>query len=310
MDKRPALLVMAAGMGSRYGGLKQMDKIGPGGEIIIDYSLYDARRAGFDKAVFVINRKIEKDFRELIDGGAGKFMDVEYVFQDLDDIPEGFSVPEERVKPWGTAHAVYSARNVMDGPFAVINSDDYYGPGAFEVMYDFLKDARDGEKANYCMVSYLIENTLSESGSVARGVCGADEDGNLCSIVERTKIQRNNGVIQFTEDDGASWTDIPEGTPVSMNLFGFTESFMPALAGEFEEAMARIIRENPLKGEFFLPSVVEKLIKTGRADVKLLVTGEKWQGVTYREDRPKVVEAMAEKTAAGMYPERLWCSER
>ncbi len=306
MDKRPALLIMAAGMGSRYGGLKQMDKIGPGGEIIIDYSLYDAKRAGFEKAVFVINRRIEKDFRELIDGGAGRFMDVEYVFQDLDDIPEGFEVPAERVKPWGTAHAVYSARRALDGPFAVINADDYYGPGAFRVMYDFLSEAEDGERYNYCMVSYMIENTLSESGAVARGVCGADEAGNLRSIVERTKIQRNGGVIQYTEDDGETWTDIPEGTPVSMNLFGFTESFMPALGGEFPKAMERILTENPVKGEFFLPSVVQGLIDSGRADVKLLVTDEKWQGVTYREDRPKVVAAMAEKTAAGLYPEFLW----
>ena len=305
--KEPALLVMAAGLGSRYGGLKQMDPIGPGGEIIIDYSLYDAKRAGFKKAVFVISKRIENDFKELIANGAGKYMDVSFAIQSMDDIPQGFSIPEGREKPWGTGHAVYSARKFIDGPFAVINADDYYGPSAFKVMYDYLSNAEDGEKADYCMAGYLIENTVTENGTVSRGICSADKDGNLASIVERTKIRPKGANAEYTEDGGESWTEIKRGTLVSMNLFGFTEGFMKEVEAGFPEALTKILSgDRPLKDEYFLPSIVERLIKEGKADVKLLSSPDKWYGITYKEDRPEVVKAMEEKTASGLYPKYLW----
>ncbi len=306
MDNKPVLLVMAAGLGSRYGGLKQMDPIGPSGELIIDYSLYDAHRAGFERAVLVINKKNEADFREVIGARAGKHMQIDYAFQQLDDIPAGFTIPEGREKPWGTGHAVLAARELIDGPFAVINADDYYGPEAFRTMYDFLSRAADDDKYHYCMISYKIENTLTENGTVSRGVCEADENGHLCGLTERTKIRRlEDGHIAYTED-GESWTAIADGTPVSMNLFGFTASMMKELDTSFAAALPGILESNPLKGEFYLPAVVSSLIEGGKADVALLMSADKWYGVTYREDRPGVVAAMEEKTASGLYPKPLW----
>ena len=306
MNKKPILVVMAAGMGSRYGGLKQMDPIGPNGELIIDFSLYDAKRAGFDTAVCIIKHAIEDDFKAVMSRGAANGMDIRYAFQELDDIPEGIEIPAERVKPWGTSHAILAARDIIDGPFAVINADDYYGPKAFEIMYDYLSKAKDGEVYDYCMAAYRIENTLTENGSVARGVCRVDENGKLTGIDERLKIQRNGEKIQFTEDDGASWTDVAEGTPVSMNLFGFTESFMGELKARLKPELERILKENPIKGEYLLPVTVSHLIEEGKAHVTVLDCPEKWYGVTYKEDRPAIVAAMKAKKDEGLYPENLW----
>lgn len=305
-DKKPVLAVMAAGMGSRYGGLKQMDPVGPGGELIIDFSLYDAKKAGFETAICIIKREIESDFRELLERGAARCMDIKYAFQELEDIPQGLAVPEGRVKPWGTSHAILAARELIDGPFAVINADDYYGPQAFSLMYDYLSRACDGERYDYCMAAYRIENTLTENGSVARGICRRDGSGRLSGIDERLKVQRNGGDIQFTEDGGASWTSVAEGTPVSMNLFGFTESFMGELQKRLRPELERIIREDPLKGEYLLPVTVSRLLEEGKADVSVLDCPEKWYGVTYKEDRPALVLAMKAKKDAGLYPEKLW----
>ena len=306
MNKKPILVVMAAGMGSRYGGLKQIDPIGTNGEIIIDFSLYDAKRAGFETVVCIIKHEIEEDFKALMERGAARNMDIRYAYQELDDIPEGFAIPEGRVKPWGTSHAILAARDIIDGPFAVINADDYYGPEAFKIMYDYLCNAKDGEQYDYCMAAYRIENTLTENGSVARGVCRVDEEGRLTGIDERLKIQWKDGKIQFTEDNGESWTEVPAGTPVSMNLFGFTESFMGELKARLAPDLERILRENPLKGEYLLPVTVSHLLEEGKAHVTVLDCPEKWYGVTYKEDRPAIVAAMKAKKEAGEYPEFLW----
>ncbi len=304
--KKPVLVIMAAGMGSRYGGLKQIDQIGSNGEIIIDFTLYDAWKAGFETAICIIKKEIEEDFKALMERGAAKHMNILYAYQDMTDIPAGIQIPEGRVKPWGTGHAILAARNIIDAPFAVVNADDYYGPGAFKTIYDYLSHAKDGDKYDYCMVAYQVENTLSEHGSVARGVCTMDDQGHLKKIDERTKIQWNGDKIQFTEDDGASWTDVPVGTPVSMNLFGFTPSIITELKARLPENIYRILRENPLKGEFYIPIVTSELIQEGKADVKVLHSPDKWYGVTYKEDRQLVVDAMLNKKKEGIYPDRLW----
>lgn len=303
---KPILIIMAAGMGSRYGGLKQIDPVSDQGEIILDFSLYDAMMAGFEKVVFIIKRENEKDFRALIDDRAGKHLQVEYAFQELTDLPEGYGVPAERVKPWGTCHAVLSARKFIDGPFAVINADDYYGPGAFPSIYDYLEKAVDDEKYRYCMVGYLLENTLTENGHVARGVCEVSEDGQLSDIVERTKIMRRDGGIAFSEDDGVTWTDLEEGTTVSMNFWGFTRSFVEEMQARFPAFLDKALAENPLKGEYFLPGVVDQLIKEDKASVKVLKSADKWYGVTYKEDKQSVVDALQSMKDKGLYPEKLW----
>ncbi|MDO4395740.1 MAG: sugar phosphate nucleotidyltransferase [Clostridia bacterium] len=303
---KPTLVIMAAGMGSRYGGLKQIDTISDQGEIILDFSLYDAMMAGFEDVVFVIKKENEEDFRALIDERAGKHLNVKYAFQDINDLPEGYSVPEGRVKPWGTGHAVMSARKVVDGPFVVINADDYYGAGAFQSIFDYLSHAEDGDKYNFCMVGYNLEKTLTENGHVARGICTVDERGMLDDIVERTKIMRRGDEIQFTEDDGETWTSLPEGTTVSMNFWGFTNSFLKELEAGFPAFLDKALAENPLKGEYFLPAVVDKLIKEGRAEAKVLKSDDKWYGVTYKEDKPGVVAALQSMKDKGLYPEKLW----
>ena len=303
---KPVLVIMAAGMGSRYGGLKQIDPVSDKGEIILDFSLYDAMMAGFEKVIFIIKEENEKDFRDLIDNRAGKHLNVEYAFQKLDDIPEGFEVPEDRVKPWGTCHAVMSARHLIDGPFAVINADDYYGPGAFQSMYEYLEKAQDDEKYRYCMVGYQLENTLTENGHVARGVCSVSEDGMLTDIVERTKIMRREGRIMFTEDEEKTWEPLEEGTPVSMNFWGFTKSFMDEMVNRFPAFLENAVKENPLKGEYFLPGVVDQLIQEDKATVKVLRSADKWYGVTYKEDKKGVVDALQSMKDKGMYPDTLW----
>ena len=308
MAKEPVLVIMAAGMGSRYGGLKQMDKITDAGEIILDFSLYDAFMAGFKKAVIIIKEENEEDFRELVKNRAAKYMDIEFAFQKLDDIPDGFEIPDGRVKPWGTGHAVLAARHLVDGPFAVINADDYYGPTAFLSIYDFLEKGGD----DYAMVAYEVENTITENGHVSRGVCETDDKGYLTDITERTKIMRVDGDIAYFDDEDNSWIKVEEGTPVSMNFWGFNEGFM----GELEKRFPAFLKENekaekPDKGEFFLPFVVDDCINEGIARVKVLKTSDKWYGVTYREDKEDVTAALQSMKDHGEYPPELWAvSER
>ena len=306
MKKEPILVIMAAGMGSRFGGLKQIEPISDKGEIILDFSLYDAFMAGFKKAIFVIKRENEEDFRKLIDNGAAKYMEVDYAFQQLNDLPDGYSVPEGREKPWGTAHAVMAARHLADGPIAVINADDYYGPGAFQTIYDFLEGACDGEKYSYCMVGYDIENTLKENGFVSRVVCKTSEQGYLTELTERTKIQWKDGEIVYTEDDGKTWKNLPKGTTVSMNFWGFTPSMMKEMEAGFPAALDKILAENPLKGEYFLPGVVDRLLREGKAEVKVLKSRDRWYGVTYKEDKESVVSALQSMKDKGEYPDKLW----
>ena len=307
MSKKPVLVVMAAGMGSRYGGLKQIDPVDEYGNIIMDFSIYDAVEAGFEKVVFIIKHEIEHDFREKVGRGVEPYFDVSYVFQELTScLPQGFTVPEGRIKPWGTAHAILSAADAIDAPFAVINADDYYGPEAFRVMYDYLSTHEDGSYYDYCMVSYLLRNTVSENGSVARGVCVTEPDGTLHSVTERTRIETYENGVHFTEDGGASWTDLPGDTPVSMNLWGFGKSFLDEAEQRFAGWLTENLPKNPLKCEYFLPLVVTELIEEGKAKIQVLRSTDKWYGVTYREDKPLVVEAIARKTAEGQYPENLW----
>ena len=305
--KEPTLLVLAAGMGSRYGGLKQIDPVGGHGQLIIDYSIFDARRAGFETVVFIIKHEIEADFKAAIGDRLSKVMDVRYAFQQLDDLPAGYAVPEGRVKPWGTSHAILSARDVIDGPFAVINADDYYGPEAFQKIYDYLlaNPDRDG-KYEYAMVGYLLENTVTENGHVARGICVTNAEGYLDSVTERTHIEKTAAGARFTEDDGATWTDLPGDTIVSMNMWGFTGGFMKELVNRFPVFLQKNIPENPLKCEYFLPFVVDELLKEKKATVKVLTTQDKWYGVTYKEDKPVVVAAIQKLKDQGLYPQGLW----
>lgn len=304
--EKPVLVVMAAGMGSRYGGMKQIDPVGPSGQVIIDYSLYDARRAGFETVIFVIKHEIEDAFKAAIGDRVSKVMKVEYAFQQLEELPAGFAVPEGRAKPWGTCHAVLAAKHLIHGPFAVINADDYYGPEAFQVIYDYLSTHQDGEVYDYCMVSYLLKNTVSENGSVARGVCEANPDGTLAAVTERTCIETYPGGIHFTENGGDTWQDLAPDTPVSMNLWGFGQSFLEEAEARFAGWLSENLPKNPLKCEYFLPLVVSELLAEGKATVKLLHSTDKWYGVTYREDKPVVVNALAQKVADGLYPADLW----
>ena len=303
---RPVLVIMAAGMGSRYGGMKQLDPVGGHGELIIDYSVYDAHRAGFDTVIFVIKEENEADFRSRIGDRVSKVMDVKYAFQRMDDLPEGYSVPPGRVKPWGTAQAALAARHLVDGPFAIINADDYYGPRAFQLIYDYLCTHPDGALYEYAMVGYLLKNTVTENGSVARGVCTVDGNGILQEIAERTAIEKDGGNARFTEDGGESWTPLSGDTTVSMNIWGFTRSFLDEALIRFPAFLDKALAEAPARAEYFLPGVVEQLIREGKARVRVLLSGDKWYGVTYRADKPAVVAALADKTRAGLYPEELW----
>lgn len=304
---KPVLVVMAAGMGSRYGGLKQLDPVDDNGHVILDYSVYDAHRAGFDTVVFVIKEELEGEFRARIGDRMSKVMDVKYVFQRPDDLPEGYAVPEGRVKPWGTAQAVLAARNVVDGPFAVVNADDYYGSEAFEQIYDYLLHHPDIPGTyEYAMVGYLLKNTVTENGSVARGICTETADGYLHSVVERTKIVKGERNPRYTEDDGATWHDLCEDDIVSMNLWGFQKSYLDEAWAGFPAFLDKALAENPMKGEYFLPSVVSNLLSQKKARVKVLRSTDKWYGVTYQEDKPSVVAALAELRKKGLYPEKLW----
>jgi hypothetical protein len=305
--KKPVLVVMAAGMGSRYGGLKQIDPVGSHGQLIIDYSIYDARRAGFETVVFVIKHEIEESFKTAIGDRLSKVIDVKYAYQDLTDLPAGYAVPADRVKPWGTAHAILAARKVVDGPFAVVNADDYYGPEGFRAIYEYLESHPDQPDCyEYAMVGYLLGNTVTEHGHVARGVCEEDSGNFLVRVTERTRIEKDGADARFTEDDGQTWTHLAGDTIVSMNLWGFTASFLREAEARFPAFLDKALAENPLKGEYFLPSVVTQLLDEGKARVKVLRSQDKWYGVTYKEDKPVVVAAIAEKTAQGLYPDKLW----
>lgn len=304
--KKPVLVIMAAGMGSRYGGLKQIDPVDEQGHIIMDFSLYDAVKAGFEKVIFVIKKENEQDFKEVIGTRISKEVQVEYAFQDINDIPRGFTVPEERVKPWGTGHAVLSCKELIDSPFVVINADDYYGKSAFAQIYDYLTTHEDGEKYKYAMVGYVLENTLTENGHVARGVCTTDDNSHLTGITERTRIEKHGEGTAYTEDDGATWHVIPEGSIVSMNLWGFTESFMKELEAGFPAFLEQGMKGNPLKCEYFLPSVVDGLVESGKADVTVLKSYDRWYGVTYKEDKETVVNAIGKMKREGLYPQKLW----
>ena len=305
--KAPVLVVMAAGMGSRYGGLKQIDPVDEYGNIIIHYSLFDAYRAGFRTVVFVIKPELEETFREVIGPKVPEKMEIKYVYQVITDLPEGYSVPDGRTKPWGTAHAALAARTVVDGPFAIINADDYYGVGAFKTIYDYLCAYPDSEEYyEYTMVGYLLKNTVTENGSVARGVCTANAEGYLDNIVERTKIVKGEQMPRYTEDDGATWTNLPNDTIVSMNMWGFTRSYLDEAEARFPKFLDEAAKTNPLKGEYFLPSVVSQLLEEKKARVRVLSSEDKWYGVTYKEDKPVVVNALAEMRKDGTYPDNLW----
>lgn len=304
--KKPILVIMAAGMGSRYGGLKQIDPVDGQGHIIMDFSIYDAVKAGFEKVIFIIKKENEQDFRETIGDRMAQRIEVEYVFQDIAALPEGFTVPEGRVKPWGTAHAVLSCLSVVDGPFAVINADDYYGQQAFQMIYDYLASHEDTDRYQYTMVGYLLENTLTENGHVARGVCGTNADGKLTEITERVRIEKRADGPAYTEDDGATWTPLAGDTVVSMNMWGFTNSMLPEIRDRFAAFLSENLSKNPLKCEYFLPFVVDELIREDKAEVTVLKSKDRWYGVTYREDKPVVVAAIQSLKDQGLYPQKLW----
>lgn len=302
--KQPVLVVMAAGMGSRYGGLKQIDPVDKEGHIIMDFSVYDAVKAGFKKVIFIIKKENEVDFKAAIGDRLSKHLDVTYVFQDLKNLPEGYEVPEERVKPWGTGHAVLSCIDEIDGPFAVINADDYYGANAFRMAYDFLTQNQDEDGIyRYMMVGYKLENTLTENGHVARGVCVTDEEGHLQKIHERTHIERHEGNVAYTEDEGKTWTALPQDSTVSMNMWGFSESILKELKARFPKFLEENLPVNPMKCEYFLPFVVDELLGENKATVKVLKSMDKWYGVTYKEDKPVVVAAIQRMKDEGLYPQ-------
>ncbi|MDR1517003.1 MAG: nucleotidyltransferase [Dysgonamonadaceae bacterium] len=299
---KPTLFVLAAGMGSRYGGLKQLDGIGPRGETIMDYSIYDAVNAGFGKLVFVIRKTFEKDFREKIVSKYEKKIPVELVFQELDNLPEGFALNPDRVKPWGTNHAVLMGKDVIKEPFAVINADDFYGRESFKVLGDYLSKL-SGSRNLYCMVGYHVGNTLSESGTVARGVCETDRNGNLTGVVERTQVMRIDGFVKY-KDENDNWVAILDNTPVSMNMWGFTPDYF-AYSEEFFIDFLKSNADN-IKAEFFIPLLVNHLVESGKVKVALLDTPSNWFGVTYAEDRSGVVEKLQRLVDEGVYPSPLW----
>lgn len=306
MSKEPTLVIMAAGMGSRYGGLKQMDPITEEGEIILDFSLYDAVMAGFKKVVFIIKKEIEEDFIQLVEGRSDQHIEVAYAFQELDDLPEGFVLPFEREKPWGTSHAVLAAKDVVDGPFCVINSDDYYGPGAFQTAYEYLLHAKDDDLYRYGMVGYKVQNTLSDKGSVTRGVCQVDNQNLLSHITERKNIRWQEEKVVFTHEEEQETEEIPLDTTVSMNFWLFTSSFMEELNQRFPRFLEENLPKNPLRCEWLLPTTVDQLLTDGKATVEVLTSMDQWYGVTYQEDRETVMSAMARLKDQGLYPEKLW----
>lgn len=303
---KPTLFLLAAGMGSRYGGLKQLDELGPHGETIMDYSIYDAINAGFGKLVFVIRKDFEDAFRRVVLSKYEGHIPCELVFQSLDALPEGFTCPADRTKPWGTNHAVLMGQNVINEPFAVINCDDFYDRDSFNVMGKWLSELPEGSKGKYAMVGFRCGNTLSDSGTVSRGVCSNDDAHHLTSVVERTKIQRIDGVVKYLDEDGETWVAIPDNTPVSMNFWGFTPDYFKHSDEYFKTFLSDPKNMENLKSEFFIPLMVDHLIKTGQATCEVLDTTSKWFGVTYPEDRPGVVEKFQKLSDEGAYPEKMF----
>ena len=303
-NKKPILVLLAAGMGSRYGGLKQIDPVGPNNEILMEYSLYDAKKAGFERIVFIIKSQDEKAFREAIGDKIEEHFEVNYAFQELDDIPEAYSIPEGRVKPWGTAHAVLSAREIIDAPFAVINADDYYGKEAFKLVYNFLVAEPNEKEA--LMVSYILGNTLSENGHVARGICQIDEAGKLEHIVERRMIRPAGKTAEFSLDQGESWEPVPLESQVSMNFWGFSESMIAQISKYFPAFFEEDVPKNLMKSEYLLPELVGELIKNGDMSVSCQSSHDQWYGVTYREDKESVMRAIQAMINKGDYPQLLW----
>ncbi len=296
------LVILAAGMGSRYGGLKQIDPIGPGGEFIVDYSVYDALQAGFDRVVFIIKKENLDLFRDTAGKRIEPHIRVEYVFQQLEDLPDGFSVPEGRVKPWGTGHALLCAAGAVDDGFAVINADDFYGRDSFDKLAGFLREAGEDGREHYAMAGFRLANTLTDNGTVSRGVCETDGAGYLTRVTERTKIRRNGARVQYAEGDG--WVDLPAEATVSMNCWAFPPTLFGHLKDKFKAFLAT--NADPVKGEFFLPFAVQDLIDEGVCDVKVLATTAQWYGVTYHEDREGVVLALKAMHENGTYPPSLW----
>ena len=305
MARKPVLVVMAAGMGSRYGGLKQIDPVGSHGEAILDYSLFDAYEAGFRTTVIIIKEAIRKDFMDTVGARLKNSpMEIRYAYQELDKLPAGYAVPEGRTKPWGTCHAVLCAKDVIgDAPFAVINADDYYGKSAFKAIYDYL--SVNEAPYGYCMVGFELGKTVTDNGSVARGVCVTNDQGYLTKVDERTRIEKYDGGIHYTED-GENWVDLAEDTTVSMNMWGYMPSFLQELEAGFPAFLDKALIENPIKGEYFLPWVVDNLVHAGKATVKVLTSPDKWYGVTYAADKPVVVAAVKAMTEEGKYPDGLW----
>ena len=303
--ERPILVIMAAGMGSRYGGLKQMDPVGPQGQILMDYSVYDAIRAGFRKVVFVIKREMEADFKQLIGRRTEAFVQVAYCFQDLTNLPHGYALPKGREKPWGTAHAVLCAAQELDGPFAVINADDYYGPDAFLQIARYLMEHPDDERYSFAMVGYILKNTLTENGFVSRGVCTLSENEKLLRVQEYTHIEKRPHGAAYSQDGGKTFADINPESIVSMNMWGFTNGFIKEAQEGFGQFLNSALMQNPLKAEYFLPGVVSRLISEKKADVQVLKSADKWYGVTYKEDKAAVQQALIELHAQGVYPSEM-----
>lgn len=306
--KDATLVVMAAGIGSRFGGgIKQLEPMGPSGEIIMDYSIYDAKEAGFNKVVFIIRKDLEKDFKEIIGNRIEKVIDVDYAFQEIDNLPEGFAVPEGRKKPWGTGQAILSCKGIVKEPFVVINADDYYGKTGFKKVYNHLVNAKSKEENgvyDMCMAGFILGNTLSDNGTVTRGICQADEDGYLATVVETGGLKLNEqGIVEY-EDNGAD-LDVTVNSLVSMNMWGFTPDFIDELDAGFTEFL-KSVPEGNVKKEYLLPGVVDELIQKKAATVKILPTEDKWFGVTYKEDKEAVVNAFKELIANGVYKEDLW----
>lgn len=305
MSNKPVLVVLAAGMGSRYGGLKQIDPVGSHGEAILDYSIHDAYEAGFRTAVILIKEAIREDFMSTVGVRLAKSpMEIRYAYQELHKLPAGYTVPEGRVKPFGTGHAVICAgEQVGDAPFAVINADDYYGKAAFKTIFNFLSTSAD--PCGYCMVGYRLDKTVTDNGSVARGICATDDQGYLTGITEQTRIEKYDGGIHYTED-GETWVDLAPDTIVSMNLMGFQPSFLQEAKSRFPAFLDKALAENPMKGEYFLPSIVQQLLTEGKATMKMLTSPDQWYGVTYAADKPVVVAALADMTRQGLYPDGLF----
>lgn len=300
--RKPIVVVMAAGMGSRFGGLKQLEPIGQQGEVILDYSIYDAKRAGFETVVFVINHRIEKEFKEKVGNRLSDFINVRYAYQEVDKVPEWIQIPKGRVKPWGTAHCVVVSKDVIDQPFAIINADDFYGKDAFKVMYDYLSTLE--EDGQYAMVSYPLKNTVSEFGSVSRGVCQVNDKHLLEDIVEITEIYKRDNLVEFKQND--EFVSLDPNTSVSMNFWGFHEGFVNRVENYFEKEIVKVLESNPEKGEVYLPSVVKELIKQQAATVTVLQSDSQWYGITYQEDKPFVVDSLNKMIEKGEYSNPLW----